>query len=94
MRRLVLALAAVGLCGPAVAAPLTTADCSRIAAQVGGDDAALELDLTRLIRDGDSEVAAAARRFEVLRSGLPQGRAALVNALHDLRYQLQICARR
>ena len=94
MRRTILVAALVALAGGATAAPLSTADCSRIAAQVDGYEATGDLDVPRLIQDGSPDVAAAARRFEALRSEVPQPRAALVNAVQDLRYQLQVCARR
>lgn len=76
------------------ASPLSTIDCSRLAAQVDGDVAAASLDVAALIRDGDREVAAAARRFETMRSTRDATHPDLVNATQDLRYRLQVCARR
>jgi hypothetical protein len=91
---MVLAACAVALPGPASAAPLSSAECARLVRQVDGARADADLDVPRLIRDGDAEVAAAARRFEAIRSAVPRSEAALTNATQDLRYQLQVCARR
>jgi hypothetical protein len=95
MRAWILAAASVvGLAGSGTAAPLSTADCAKAVAQVERTVAVLDLDLARLIRDGDGEVAAAARRLDAIRSEVPRSEGALVNAAQDLRYQLQVCARR
>jgi hypothetical protein len=91
----VLAICVIALCGPQQAAALSSADCAGIVPQVNGDVAAPDLNVARLIREGDPEVAAAARRLEALRSqGAQPDAAALINATRDLRYQLQVCARR
>ena len=76
------------------AAPLSTADCAKAALQAEGSTPAESLDLAALARDGDREVAAAARRLTALQAEASTPRAALVNATQDLRYQLQVCARR
>ncbi len=89
-----LAFALIAYCGAASAAPLSSADCARIATQVDGNGPAASVELPALIRDGDPEVAAAARRLSALRSETPQNTGALTNAVQDLRYQLQVCARR
>ena len=95
MKATVLAVALLPLCGSSIAAPLSPTSCAALAAQVDGSVVPADLDLPRLVRDGDPEVAAAARRLQGLRSGAPQqSPALLVNAVQDLRYQLQVCARR
>jgi hypothetical protein len=45
-----------------------------------------DLDLARLIRDGDGE--GAARRLDAIRSEVPRPQGAVVNAAQDLRDQL------
>jgi hypothetical protein len=50
-----------------------------------------DLDLARLIRDGDGE--GAARRLDAIRSEVPRPQGAVVNAAQDLRDQHQVCAR-
>ena len=94
MRSFISAIFAIGLAGPGIAAGLSAADCATMVAKVDGAVAAPDLDVARLVRDGDAEVAAAARRFETIRSGVPRSEPALTNATQDLRYQLQVCARR
>ena len=94
MRSTILAAALIGFCGAARAAPLSSADCARLATQVDGSGPAAGVDLAALTRDGDPEVSGAARRLSALRSEASQSAAAITNALQDLRYQLQVCARR
>ena len=93
MKRLLLAAAMAATWVPATAAPLSTNECASMAAQVDGRVAAPDLDVSKLIQDGDPQVAEAARRFQALRQASPSN-AALVNATGDLRYQLEVCARR
>ena len=94
MKRLLLAGVMGAVCEIGAAASLSTKECASIAAQVDGKVVVGHLDVAKLIRDGDPEVAAAARRYEALRSQASPLPAALVNATQDLRYQLQVCARR
>jgi hypothetical protein len=94
MRRAILASALILSCGAASAAPLSSADCARLVTQVEAGNPAAKVDLAALIRDGDTEVAGAARRLNDLQSAVPQPAAAITNATQDLRYQLQVCARR
>ena len=94
MRIPVLATLVIALCGSEEAAALSNADCAQLVPQVNGAIAAPDLNVARLIREGDPEVAAAARRLDALRSAPQPNAAALTNATQDLRYQLQVCARR
>lgn len=93
----VIALAVVGLLAVSksgIAATLTASECANLAIQVDrGPPSGVASILPNLIRDGDPEVAAAAQRLAALHAATPP-RAALVNATQDLRYQLQVCARR
>ena len=94
MKTLRLATCVVALCAAERAVALSNAECAEVVPQVNRPVAAPELDVARLIREGNAEVAAAARRFEALRSQVPQEPGALTNATQDLRYQLEVCARR
>ena len=94
MKRIVFAVALLASGQAGIAAPLSKAECSSIAAQVDGGTPFGDVGmLPRLIRDGDSDVAAAARRLVALHSGA-HAENGLVNATQDLRYQLEVCARR
>jgi hypothetical protein len=94
MKLIALASVVIVCCTGAVAAPLAASDCARIAAQVDAGNIPESLELAPLVRDGDAEVSGAARRLKALRAQVPPPAAALANATQDLRYQLQVCARR
>ena len=92
MKTIVLTAFMIAAIGPAMAAPMSKSDCSRVAIQADDEATYNDINLGRLIEDGSPDVAEAARRLAALRiDGAKSG--SVLNATQDLRYQLQVCAR-